>query len=219
VGKENIPVNIIDDFGINTADIINDACTHTQFDGVNNSYYPGIRAQLPKAYVITVLQAVYQLIAKIYKVPIHLQLKPQETYYSLITYQESDLSLVQRMPHFDTSRHYYFAVLHYLNDAPHGNTGLFRHVQTQLDRVEESNVNYYLNAAQQYIDNNGEPPQTYVTDSSEHFELYHEIEYKPNRLVIYPGHLLHSILVNCDTDIDANPATGRLTANTFIEFK
>lgn len=219
VGKENIPVIIIDDFAVNTSDIINDACTNTKFEGVENSYYPGVRSKLPKAYVIAVLQAVYQLIAKIYKIPSHLQLKPQEIYYSLITYQEKELNLIQRMPHFDTSRHYYFAVLHYLNNAPHGNTGLFRHVPTQLERVEDNNVNYYLNAAQTFIDNNGEPPQTYCTGSNEHFELYHEIEYKPNRLVIYPGHLLHSIIVCSEKDIDANPETGRLTANIFVEFK
>lgn len=219
VGKDNIPVIIIDDFAVSTADIIIDACQNTTFEGVENSHYPGVRSQLPKPYVIAVLQAIYQLIAKVYKVPLQLQLQPQEIYYSLITYLESELSLIQRMPHFDTSRHYYFAVLHYLNNGSHGNTGLFRHVPTQLERVEDNNVNNYLTAAQTYIDQHGEPPQTYFTGSDEHFELYHEIEYRPNRLVIYPGHLLHSIIVCPEKDIDANPETGRLTANMFIEFK
>jgi hypothetical protein len=49
--------------------------------------------------------------------------------------------------------------------------------------------------------------------------LYHQIEYRPNRLVIYPGNLLHSTIVNPQTDIDANPSSGRLTTNIFINFQ
>ena len=70
-----------------------------------------------------------------------------------------------------------------------------------------------------FIDINGEPKQEYCTSTSEHYELYHEIEYKPNRLVIYPDHLLYSTIVCPDTDINSDPQTGRLTANIFIEFK
>ena len=49
-------------------------------------------------------------------------------------------------------------------------------------------------------------------------ELYHRIDYRPNRLVVYPGCLLHSGLVNPVIDVDSNPRTGRLTANIFVDF-
>lgn len=218
VGIDKTPVIIIDDFAIKTDDIIESACSDAEFKVLDNTYYPGIRAPLPKNYVINVLQAIYQDIFQVYKIPKHLQLRPQEIYFSLITKSETELSLLQRMPHFDTSRPFYFAVLHYLNPNSHGNTGLFRHKPTGLDKIEEHNAGFYLSSAQRYIDNNGETAQEYFTRSNDHFELYEQIEYKPNRLVIYPGQLLHSIIIAPEKDIDANPRTGRLTANIFIEF-
>lgn len=218
VGVNETPVIIIDDFLVNTDDIINNACNDAEFKVVSNTYYPGIRAFLPRNYVIKVLQAIYQDICRIYKIPQYLQLKPQETYYSLITKAETELHLLQRMPHFDTSRPFYFAVLHYLNNDNHGNTGLFRHKPTGLDKIEDHNVEFYLASAQRFIDNNGESPQEYCTRTNEHFELYEQIEYRPNRLVIYPGQLLHSSIISPAKDIDPNPRTGRLTANIFIEF-
>jgi len=219
VGTNKTPIIIYDDFATDTTALIGYACDDGDFVRRDNSYYPGIRAELPERYVIDVLQSIYQHICDVYDIPLHLQLEPQELYYSLITNAEADLSLVQRIPHFDTSRCYYFAVLHYLNEKPHGDTGLFRHIPTALEGINDDNVEGYLTAAQHFIDNNGEPEQGYISSSTEHYELYEKIEYKPNRLVIYPGHLLHSTLVCPQTDIDENPDTGRLTANIFIEFK
>ena len=169
VGVDKTPVIIIDDFAINTDDIIETACNDAKFKVLDNTYYPGIRAPLPKNYVINVLQAIYQDICQVYKIPKHLQLRPQEIYFSLITKNENELNLLQRMPHFDTSRPFYFAVLHYLNPNSHGNTGLFRHKPTGLDKIEEHNVEFYLTSAQRFIDNNGEPPQEYCTRSNDHF--------------------------------------------------
>jgi hypothetical protein len=219
VGVNKTAVIIIDDFAIDTTELIGNACNHCNFTRQDNTYYPGIRARLPKDYVIDVLQSIYQHICVVYEIPVHLQLTPQEIYYSLITDAESKLSLNQCIPHFDTGRPYYFAILHYLNNSPHGNTGLFRHIPTGLERIDDENVENYLTATQNFMDKNGQPPQSYITSSTDHFELYHEIEYKPNRLVIYPGQLLHSTIVSVDKDIDPSPATGRLTANIFIEFK
>jgi hypothetical protein len=218
VGEDKTPVIVIDEFSVNTDDIVEHACKNLPFNKRDNTHYPGIRAPLPKDYVINVLQAVYQEICRIYNVPTNLQLRPQEIYFSLITQKPESLSLLQRMPHFDTSRPFYFAVLHYLNDGNHGNTGLFRHIPSGLEKIENHNVEAYLTSAQNFIDTRGEPPQEYCTQSNEHFELYQQIEYKPNRLVIYPGQLLHSIIILPEHDIDPNPSTGRLTANIFIEF-
>ena len=49
-------------------------------------------------------------------------------------------------------------------------------------------------------------------------ELIGEVEYRPNRMVIYPGNLLHSGLIQPDRDINDDPASGRLTANLFLYF-
>jgi hypothetical protein len=219
IGKEQTPVIIIDDFAVDTADVTAYACHTSKLIDDTVTFYPGIRAPLPEPYVITVLQAVYKGICQVYQIPIELNLVPLNQSFSLLTKAESELHYLQRMPHFDTSKPYHFAVLHYLNAGSHGNTGFFRHLPTGYERIGDSRIDSYADSAKNFIARNGEPKQHYFTESDMHFELYYEVEYKPNRLVIYPGNLLHSTIVCLETDIDANPQTGRLTANMFIDFQ
>ena len=64
----------------------------------------------------------------------------------------------------------------------------------------------------------GTPPARYCRGSDAHFELIHQVDYRPDRLLIYPGNLLHSGLIEPDRDLSADPARGRLTANLFLDF-
>lgn len=219
IGIERTPVIIIDDIAIDNTDIINYACLTSQFSDDTESFYPGIRSPLPKDYVITILQAVYRGICQVYQIPIELNLVPLDHSFSMLTKTANELAFLQRIPHIDTNKPYHFAVLHYLNPGSHGNTGFFRHIPTGYERITESRNEHYENAVDTYLAENGEPAQHFVTRSDKHYELYYEVEYKPNRLVIYPGNLLHSIVVCTKTDIDSNPKTGRLTANMFIDFQ
>ncbi|MFN6972740.1 MAG: DUF6445 family protein, partial [Rheinheimera sp.] len=89
---------------------------------------------------------------------------------------------------------------------------------TGLENISAATQAGYFQAAQQYFSKYGAPPQRYCVESNGHFELYQQLEYRQNRLVIYPGNLLHSSLVNPATDIAAAVSAGRLTANIFINF-
>ena len=218
VGQEKTVVIIIDDFSLDLDKIKNHACTEAVFAQDKNSFYPGIRAPLPRDYVITMLQAIYRPLYNIYNIPTQKQLKPQDTFYSLVTTPENELSLPQRLPHFDTSRPLYFAATHYIKASNHGGTGIFRHKQTGYERINESRVSRYLKKLNNHIDNEGASDNYYITQSNEQFELIETIDYKENRLVIYPGSLLHSALIIPQFDIDSSPETGRLTTNTFFEF-
>ena len=67
---------------------------------------------------------------------------------------------------------------------------------------------------------NGAPKQHYFTHSTNHFELIHKVDYKPNRLVIYPATILHSAFIDDPKrDVCSNPKIGRLSANFFIDFR
>lgn len=217
LGQEKTPLILIDDF-LHDLPSLRQQARQTEFMRENQTYYPGQRAVLPKDYVAASLNAVYQLIYQVYQIPEKLRLKPQMLFYALITQPENSLHPLQCMPHFDTSAPYYFALLHYLNDEPHGSTGFFRHKPTGFERVTDQRRQEYFKSAQQFLDTEGAPPQRYQIQSNEHYELYHQIPYQANRLVIYPGNLLHSSLVDVQTDIDNSPITGRLTANMFIDF-
>jgi hypothetical protein len=219
IGAEQTPVIIIDDFAMDNTEIIHYACSIAEFADDEATYYPGIRSPLPQNYVITALQAVYRGICEVYKVPLQLNLVPLDQNYSLLTTPESELKFLQLMPHFDTSKSYHFAVLHYLNPNSHGGTGFFRHIPTGYERISDDRIDHYISSAKAFVAKQGQPKQQYVTGSDQHFELYQQIEYKPNRLLIYPGNLLHSTIVNTEKDIDASPVSGRLTANIFIDFQ
>ncbi len=217
VGQQQTPVIIIDDLMADVHALLADAAT-ANFGADPHSYYPGLRAFLPRPYVIAVLDAVYQLIYQVYQIPADLRLKPQDIYYSLITTSEAALTPLQCLPHFDSTAPFYFALLHYLSPAPHGGTGLFRHQPTGLERITAANQQGYFQAAEQYLAHAGAPVARYCVTSDDHYQLYQVLEYRQNRLVIYPGNLLHSSLVNPLTDISASISDGRLTANIFINF-
>lgn len=218
VGRERTPVIVIDDFAESTDRLVEGACAGIDYGPDVTSLYPGLRARLPRGYVMEVLNRLFALFVQVYRVPADLGMKPVHAVYSLISTPEAQLEPRQCAPHFDSVRPYYLAVLHYLNPGSFCDTGLFRHRETGLERVSPQTVDDYIRAREAWIERHGPPPRAYVKGSDAQFELYERIEYRPNRLVVYPGSLLHSGLVDPAVDVDPDPRTGRLTANIFVDF-
>jgi len=219
VGEEKTPVVVIDDFALDTGDLIEYACSSLDYGPDSTSAYPGVRAALPRSYVRCVLNNIYRLLFQVYSVPDSLGLKTVNTVYSLISTPVDELSLAQCVPHFDSNETFYLAVLHYLNPGDFCDTGLFRHNPTGFEKITEPRLAEFIQSSRTFVETHGNPPQKYINASSDHYELYDRIEYKPNRLVAYPGCLLHSGLVDPGRDLNPDPRTGRLTANIFVDFK
>jgi hypothetical protein len=217
VGTENTPVIVIDDFAVDTGELIEYACGDVNYGPDQTSAYPGIRGKLPRNYVREVLNRVYRLLFQVFAVPSNLGMRPVNTVYSLISTPEHELSPAQCVPHFDSNGAHYLAVLHYLNPGDFCDTGLFRHRPTGFEKILESRREAFFETSREFEEANGLPEQKYIDGSNDHFELYEQIEYKPNRLVAYPGCLLHSGLVDPAVDINPDPRTGRLTANIFVD--
>ena len=217
VGHEQTPVVQIDNFSTDTAGLIDFGASGVAY-GPDGTGYPGVRSMLPKSYVRAVLGRIYRLLFQVYAIPTQLGLRPVNTVYSLISTPESKLSPAQCVPHFDSYGPYYLAILHYLSPGSFCGTGLFRHRPTGFEKILDSRREAFYAASKAFEDQNGPPPQKYINGSNDHFELYEQIEYRPNRLVVYPGCLLHSGLVDPAVDIDPDPRTGRLTANIFADF-
>ena len=219
VGREQTPVLIIDDFAQDTRAIREHATTDLAYGPDASSRYPGLRAGLPRDYVLSVLASIHPLLYRMYRIPQAFGLRPVNAVYSLITTPPESLEPAQRIPHFDSARPHYLAVLHYLAEGDFCGTGLFRHRATGMESVSEERLDAYLAARQAQFDQDGEPPAGYITGNTNHYELYETIAYRPNRLVVYPGRLFHSGLVDPLRDVDADPRSGRLTANLFIDFE
>lgn len=218
VGETRTPVIVIDEFASETRALIGFACSGAEYAPDATSRYPGLRARLPRGYVRAVLDRLFPLLFRVYAVPEDLGMKPVNAVYSLIATAEADLEPGQCAPHFDSTSPHYLAVLHYLNPGPFCDTGLFRHRDTGLERITAENIGQYTRAREAQRARDGEPQRAYVKGSNDQFELYERIAYRPNRLVVYPGGLLHSGLVDPAVDIDPDPRSGRLTANIFVDF-
>ncbi|XPF95504.1 DUF6445 family protein [Colwellia sp. RE-S-Sl-9] len=222
IGDENTPIFILDDILLDTSAAIIEAqsANYIQQKNVDGTYYPGVRADVGGDYGMTILKAIQSIFYSFYQVPKNLTLIPKSGQYSLLTQSERELDLLQCLPHYDNKNQYSFAVLHYLNPGEFGGTGFYRHRPTGYENITQRRKSSYISAAQKYIDNNGLPTQKYFTHSDEHYELLKKVDYKANRLLIYPASVLHSIFIeNPEHDVNDDPATGRLTANFFIDFK
>lgn len=218
VGDEQTPVVIVDEPIVSTESLIQFACHDAEYGSDGQYAYPGIRAILPAEYAAALVPQLVGLIADVYKTPASLECQLIHQFFSLVTRKPEELRPLQRVPHFDHHSPWYFATVHYLNPGDHAGTGIFRHRPTGYERVPEDRYPAYVRAAESHIKAHGLPAEKYINESDEHFELVAEIEYKPNRLIMYPGNVLHSGLIQPERDISDDPATGRLTANLFLYF-
>lgn len=218
VGDERTPVVVIDEPILNVESLIQYAVRDAKFEFDNRFAYPGIRASLPGEYAETLVPELLDIISQVYKTPPSYEFHLIHQLFSLVTRRPEELGSLQCVPHFDNHSPFYFATVHYLNPEEHAGTGIFRHRPTGYERIPEARYPAYIEAAEAHIKANGLPAQKYINTSDDHFELIAEIEYRPNRLIMYPGNVLHSGLIEPERDIDENPAKGRLTANLFLYF-
>ena len=56
----------------------------------------------------------------------------------------------------------------------------------------------------------------YIDGSNAYYEQISTVEGLPDRLVIYPGRLLHSAVMPPNAPLSDDPYTGRLTTNIFV---
>jgi hypothetical protein len=179
--------------------------------------YPGLRAPVPLQYSENLTDLLDPLIKANFGVPAQLDIRKSVCAFSLTNVQPEDLGPLQRTPHFDASTPYHMAVLLYLCDESHGGTGFYRHKATGLQQITAANRDIYLDAYYREI-NERRPPARYFDGSDEQFTFLGMIPARFNRLVVYPGSLLHSACINPARSISGDPHKGRLTVNTFYDF-
>ena len=218
IGQDKTPIIIFDNYIENVDDLVNDIIENGQFKPDEISYYPGNRSAIPKSLIVSYLKPLMDVLYRVYKVPNNLQPAPKDNYFSLISTKPKELSAMQSWPHFDTPNPNLIAIIHYINKNEHGGTAFFKHNKSGLDRIDNQSIETYLKHADNYFTSLNTNAFDYCDEQHSEFTCYKKIAYKPNRLIIFPGQLLHSSLVNTDTDLSSNPEEGRLTANMFIEF-
>lgn len=179
--------------------------------------YPGVRTRAPGDYSQNITDLLDPLIKVNFGVPEALDVHKSACYFSLTTTPPEALGPLQRTPHFDASTPHHMAALLYLCNDEHGGTGFYRHNATGLQRITAENREHYLDVYYEEI-NARRPAQRYFDRSDERFTLLGAIPARFNRMVVYPGSVLHSACINPALSICSDPRTGRLTVNTFYDF-
>jgi hypothetical protein len=177
-------------------------------------HYPGIRAAVPQAVARRVAGVIAPLARETFAAA---SLDIADAFTSLVTTDPADLTPIQRLPHFDGVEPERLALLHYLSpDAP-GGTAFFRHRSTGFETVTAARLPDYRDALEAELARDGMPSPAYIEGDTALFEQVLRIEGRFNRAILYRGNRLHCAWLPKGTPFAADPATGRLTMNLFLE--
>lgn len=213
VGLERQPLMVVDNMLAEPEAMI-EAARAACFYVPEHTNYPGINARLPDAYYQTVIAALRGPLEAAFGLPRAAHLK-YFGFFALATTRSAAARPIQKIPHQDSPDPGRLAMVHYLCHGPFGGTGFFRHRKTGFESVDHSRRATYVAAASSEL-STSRATSSFAGPVMEHYEMIGRAELIFNRLIVYRSHVLHSALLD-DAPGSANPVTGRLTANGFLE--
>lgn len=218
LGTAATPVAVIDEFTGEVAAGIELAAALRPFPLARGSLYPGLRRVITgadceaDAFVASCMGRAAPFVAGAFEVD---RFDLIEASFSVVTTSPSSLAPPQRAPHFDSTDPDYIALLLYLGVPQPTGTAFFRHRATAIERVNNDNVDHFVTVARNeavQID----AASGYIVGGNRWFDEIAAIDAVPDRMLIYPGCLLHSGIIRRDAKLDPDPRRGRLTLNFFI---
>jgi hypothetical protein len=215
IGAERAPLLVIDNFVADAQALIADACARPFT--VRSRYFPGIRAEAPPAYQQLLLTRIRSALLDCLGVEEGV-LTLSMCHYSLITTPAQQLAPPQRIPHVDSFAKSGLATIHYLFKADHGGTAFYRHRRTGFECIDETRRAAYVRALEEEHSGPAAPGPGYINGSSDLFEQIAKQDGVFNRLLVYRRNVLHSGCIEAGFVPDPNPATGRLSINSFIDW-
>jgi hypothetical protein len=214
IGRENAPLVVVDDFVADAEELVRIAATQKFTE--QSRYYPGIRAAAPQAYQELLSSHLAMTLAK------HFDLHGSRVrfslcHYSLVTTPRAQLRIPQRIPHVDSLPRTGLASIHYLFKRPLGGTAFYRHRKTGFEYIDESRNEAYLRSLRE----ENLRPETagpgYINGDTDLFERIAWQDGVFNRMLIYRRNSLHSGCIDEHFVPDPDPATGRLSINSFLD--
>jgi Family of unknown function (DUF6445) len=218
IGAEREAVVVVDNFLSSPQLLIDYAAEHSAFDVVSDTFYPGSRAPAPPIYCFVLRAFLGTLIGEAFGLP-DSSITGEISHFSVVTTPPQKLQIVQRMPHFDNTNPKQLALLHYLCGPEQGGTSFYRHRRTRFEYIDEARIPAYRNAVTADLALLGPPPAQYICGDDPLFERTASFDAAFNRVLIYRSINLHSADIGSMFHFDANPRSGRLTANTFFYFR
>lgn len=207
---------IIDDFLLNTESVIHFTKNIAYFNPMHsdNSYYPGIRDNMPQPY-LRLLQDFFNhnivpknVSNKNYTGIVHKSL------ISLITCSPANLSTQQKMPHVDSCKNNEFAFIHYLSGEELGGTSIYKYIPMNKVQLTENDEGVFLEMYNA-VKKKPEEHTGYLNKSTSLFEQVLNLDAKFNRLVIFPGNLLHGANLKSEESYCGDLNDGRFSITSF----
>lgn len=212
IGHENIPIAVIDNFSGKVKELVNYGERCRYFNG--GAFYPGIRSPIDPRIFSHRQSLIMEILTKVFG--FRGVIKEPLAALSMVTKDESDLVPVQRLPHYDHYEGKVVAGMLYLLGEKAGGTAFYRHCRTGFEKISRERETTYKQALEKDTQEFGEPPEGYYYGSTKRFELIGEAISVPDRLVLYPGRLLHSGVIRDPKILSPDPSKGRLTVNMFF---
>ena len=176
-----------------------------------HDFYPGVRYPLQEEFHQAFVAWLNALAPKPPLLARSVAVSEQNGYISVVTRPAADLLPIQTIPHFDTTDEQIFAAVIYLFEDGFGGTSFYRHRSTGQELLTRRSESLYRAALRSETPNPAALPRRYRNGDDALFERIHSQEPRFNRMVFYPGRLLHSGDIAPDYIGAKGPADGRLT--------
>lgn len=216
IGCESQPLLKVDSL-FQGVDLIRDYAINANNFKVADSFYPGIRMEVPLPYTLAVLKHLAGYVYNFFYLDLE-KIKKISSRYSIVTFAPESLGILQRIPHFDAPNPKSLAMVYYLCDAPDSGTALYRHRETGYEFINEDRYGSYMDCVKRQFQDPEKHPRGYICSDTAEYDQIAAYSAKYNRLVAYHGSSLHSGIITPEYNFDPSPSTGRLTITTFVEF-
>lgn len=214
LGREGAPLLVIDNFVAEPERLVKKATT-AQFTS-GGRFYPGIRSKAPPSYEHFLATRLQPLLAEHFGLA-SATLRLPMCHFSLVTTPAAQLEPMQRIPHVDSLSREGFASIHYLFKTRLGGTAFYRHRATGYESLDEMRGPEYFRALEMQSAGPQRPDVKYINGDTAMFERIASLDGVFNRMLIYRRNSLHSGSIDDAFEPDANPRTGRLSINSFID--
>jgi len=215
LGEEGAPLLVIDSLVAEPERLVRKAA-RMDF-APQGAMFPGVRARAPVSYELFLERLIRPLLGDVFGLPSHARLAFPTCHYSLVTRPPQMLAFLQRIPHIDSTTALGLATVHYLFQGDWGGTAFYRHRSTGYSVVDESRRETYYRRLEEESQGPDAPSAGYIGEDTALFERIEQVDGVFNRMVVYRRNSLHSGTIDNTRVPPADPTTGRLSINSFID--
>ena len=214
IGTEKAPLLVIDNFVADPERLVRRAAARQFRAGGLN--YPGLRTEAPLGYQQLFRDRLQRTLFDFFGLDGKSLAFPM-CHYSLVTTPAQQLKPLQRIPHIDSTDGRGLATVHYLFRTNLGGTAFYRHRATGFEFIDAARKEGYYRQIERVVHASESLPAGYINADTDLFEQIQSVPAAFNRILIYRRNSLHSGSIDKDFIPDANPSTGRLSINCFID--